>query len=77
MTNNILFSPFEQFEVNRLIPLHLYGNFDISITNSTVFMLISLGLFLFLYYSVSRAAISGSGSDVKGSSGDFALIPGR
>lgn len=42
-------SVFEQFEIIRIIPLHLFGNFDISITNSTLFMLISVGFFYFLY----------------------------
>ena len=32
------YSAFEQFEIIRLIPLHLFGNLDISITNSTVFI---------------------------------------
>lgn len=42
-------SVFEQFEIIRIIPLHIFGNFDISITNSTLFMLIAVGFYYFLY----------------------------
>lgn len=42
------FSPFEQFEIIRILPIHPFGNFDISITNSTIFMFIAAGFFLFL-----------------------------
>jgi hypothetical protein len=41
-------SPFEQFEILRILPIHPFGNFDISITNSTIFMLIAGGFFLFI-----------------------------
>lgn len=44
------YSAFEQFEIIRLIPLHLFGNLDISITNSTLFMFLALLFFYFLYY---------------------------
>jgi len=44
------YSAFEQFEIIRLIPLHLIGNLDLSITNSTIFMLLALAYFYFLYY---------------------------
>jgi len=37
-------STFEQFEIFRLIPIHPFGNFDLSITNSTLFLLIALFL---------------------------------
>jgi len=47
----MVFSAFEQFEIIRIIPIHLFGNFDISITNSTIFMGIALGFFYFLYVS--------------------------
>jgi hypothetical protein len=46
------YSAFEQFEIIRLIPLHLFGNLDISITNSTVFMMLAL-LFFYFLFSVS------------------------
>jgi hypothetical protein len=42
---NIAYSAFDQFEIIRLIPFHLFGNFDISITNSTVFLLVAVGSF--------------------------------
>ena len=35
-------SAFDQFEIVRLVPLHLFGNMDISITNSTIFMLLAI-----------------------------------
>lgn len=38
-------SHFDQFEIIRLVPIHPIGNLDISITNSTVFMLIAVGTF--------------------------------
>lgn len=43
------YSAFEQFEIMRIIPLHIFGNFDISITNSTVFIMIALIFYIFLY----------------------------
>jgi len=46
---NITNSPFEQFEISRLLPIHPFGNFDISITNSTIFMVIAAGFFLFIF----------------------------
>jgi len=46
------YSIFEQFEIVRLIPLHLFGNFDISFTNSGLFMIIAAGFFYFLYKAV-------------------------
>ncbi len=38
-------SHFDQFEIIRIIPIHPFGNLDISITNSTIFMLIAVGAF--------------------------------
>lgn len=38
-------SHFDQFEIIRLVPIHPIGNLDISITNSTIFMLIAVGTF--------------------------------
>jgi hypothetical protein len=46
------YSAFEQFEIIRIIPLHLFGNVDISITNSTIFMLLAL-IFFYVLYSIS------------------------
>lgn len=43
------YSAFEQFEIIRLIPIHPFGNLDISITNATVFMALAVGFFYFIY----------------------------
>lgn len=45
------YSAFEQFEIIRVIPIHPFGNLDISITNSTIFMGLAVGVFYFLYIS--------------------------
>jgi F-type H+-transporting ATPase subunit a len=48
--DNVLgFSFFDQFEILRLVDLHLFDNFDISITNSTVFLLVAFSLLMFLF----------------------------
>lgn len=44
----IVASPFEQFEINRLIPLD-FGIIDLSITNSTIYMLYALFIYQVLY----------------------------
>jgi ATP synthase subunit 6 len=56
------YSFFAQFEITRLLTIHPFGNFDISITNSTVFMAIPFLLFLFLFYSNNK---------------DGLIVPGR
>jgi len=43
------YTPFEQFEIIKLIPIHLFGNLDISVTNSTLFMLLAVGFFMFIF----------------------------
>ena len=43
------FAFFDQFEILRLLPIHPFGNFDVSITNSTVFLLIATLYFLFIF----------------------------
>ena len=43
----LCFSPLEQFTLISLIPLH-FGNFYISFTNSSLFMIMATGLFLLL-----------------------------
>lgn len=43
------FSAFDQFEIIRIIPIHPFGNLDLSITNSTIFMAIAVGYFLWIY----------------------------
>lgn len=42
-------SPFEQFEIQRIIPMELGGAMDVSITNSTVYMGIAVGVYMLLY----------------------------
>nr|YP_009137044.1 ATP synthase subunit 6 [Geranium maderense]AKE32262.1 ATP synthase subunit 6 [Geranium maderense] len=46
-------SPLEQFEITPLIPIHI-GDFYFSFTNSSLFMLLTLGLFLLLVYFVTK-----------------------
>jgi len=45
----MLNSTFEQFEVTRIIPLHLFGNLDLSFTNASLFMIIGVGVYYLLY----------------------------
>jgi len=35
-------STFEQFEIIRLIPFHPFGNLDLSLTNSSLFLIIAV-----------------------------------
>jgi hypothetical protein len=48
--NNMVFNHFDQFEIIRIIPFHPFGNFDISITNSTIFMVTAVAAF----YTLSK-----------------------
>src|SRR5258708_89450 len=53
-------NPIEQFQISRLVPLHLFG-FDVSFTNSSLFMIASL-LMIFLVmivFSAPRAIVPG------------------
>ncbi len=52
-------SAFEQFEIIRILPIHPFGNFDISITNSTIFMAIAVGFYYFLFYNNSNLIVPG------------------
>jgi len=36
------YSAFDQFEIIRLLPIHPFGNLDISVTNATVFMILAI-----------------------------------
>lgn len=45
----IIISPFEQFEIHRIIPMRLGETMDISITNSTIYMLFAVGVYLTIY----------------------------
>jgi F-type H+-transporting ATPase subunit a len=48
-------SPIEQFELKTILPLRIFG-FDASITNSTIFMFIAVGLICaFLHYAMRGA----------------------
>jgi F-type H+-transporting ATPase subunit a len=53
-------SPMEQFEIKRLIPLHL-GGLDVSYTNSALWMTIAIALmlFFFVYGMRNRALVPG------------------
>ena len=49
-------SPIEQFALKKIIPLKLFG-FDASITNSTLFMIVTVLLICgFLYYAMQGAS---------------------
>jgi hypothetical protein len=43
------FSFFDQFEILRLVDLSIGGNLDLSITNSTVFLLVAFFVLFFLF----------------------------
>jgi len=45
----IIGSPFEQFEIIRIIPLRLGDTLDLSITNSTVYLALALGIYTVAY----------------------------
>ncbi len=50
INTTLVHSYFDQFEITRLVDLYLFGNLDLSITNSTVFMLIACFTFAFFYF---------------------------
>lgn len=47
MMSNITLSPFEQFEIHRIVKIG--DTFDISITNSTVYMVFAVAVYMILY----------------------------
>ncbi|MBX9926407.1 MAG: F0F1 ATP synthase subunit A [Hyphomicrobiaceae bacterium] len=50
-------SPIEQFEINTLIPLKLFG-IDVSFTNSSLYMVVALSLItLFLTFAMGRGSL--------------------
>ncbi len=53
------YSYFDQFEITRLIELDPLGIIDISITNSTIFMLLSLLFFMFLFQTNNGMLVPG------------------
>lgn len=42
-------SPFDQFEITRVVPLQIGNTFDLSITNSTIYMAIAVAVYFVLY----------------------------
>ena len=51
------FSPLEQFSINKFVPIFI-GNFDFSITNSTVLVFLSITFaFLFFNFAVANAKL--------------------
>jgi ATP synthase subunit 6 len=50
-----MYSPLEQFEINILIPIHLFG-YDFSITNSTIFMLLAVTFTILLLQIITKNA---------------------
>lgn len=52
---SFMYSPLEQFELNILIPINLFG-YNFSITNSTVFMLLAVSLLCMLLYVIIQNA---------------------
>jgi len=54
----LLASPFEQFEIHRIIPIQLGDTLDLSITNSTIYMLYALIIYHVLYkLNIERATL--------------------
>lgn len=50
-------SPLAQFEIDRIIPIHI-GGFDLSLTNSAIWMLVAIGLAtIFVTVGASRKSI--------------------
>lgn len=48
MMSKITLSPFEQFEIHRIVKLG-GDTLDISITNSTIYMVFAVGVYMILY----------------------------
>ena len=46
---NMPFSTFEQFSILRIVPIHPFGNLDLSFTNSSMFILIATILIISLH----------------------------
>jgi len=60
----LFFSPLEQFQIINIAKINV-GVFDFSITNTALFLVIGLGSFLFVSYSILSKT------------GNFYIIPGR
>ena len=52
--------PIEQFDISKIVPLH-FGGYDISFTNSALFMLLAVGItaFIMIAGSAARAYVPG------------------
>ena len=53
-----IYSTFEQFSIIRILPIHPFGNFDISYTNSALFITIAV-IFIIALHSVQAKIIPG------------------
>jgi ATP synthase subunit 6 len=51
-------SIFEQFEIIRLLPIHPFGNLDLSITNSTLFMIIA-AILIYVLLNIKKDIVPG------------------
>jgi F-type H+-transporting ATPase subunit a len=60
----LFFSPLEQFQVINILKINICG-FDFSITNTAVFLMVGLSIFLFVLYSLLSKT------------GNFYIVPGR
>ena len=60
----VAISPFEQFEIHRIVPMRLGETVDISVTNATVYMMIAVGVYMLIY----KTNIEGPGGKI---------VPGR
>lgn len=47
--SKITLSPFEQFEIHRIIPMRIGETLDLSITNSTIYMVFAVVVYMILY----------------------------
>jgi F-type H+-transporting ATPase subunit a len=55
-------NPIEQFELGRILPIHVGAhNFDVSLTNSAIFMAIAAGLTLLLMHQTSKGTVGAPG----------------
>lgn len=53
----MIWSPLEQFGLLRIIPIS-FGNYDYSITNSTFYLFLSIGLVLYIFYATTRKGLA-------------------
>jgi F-type H+-transporting ATPase subunit a len=60
----VFFSPLEQFQIINVVKL-CFGGLDFSITNTTIFLAVGLGSFIFAFYSILSKTEN------------FSVVPGR